>query len=131
MVLPKEMRIKGYKSFNYIHKSSKRYNSSSILLKVAPSNKNLIHSEDVTKERCYSCRCAISISNKVTKKAVTRNRIRRILHEHLKLRLVNQKSNSFENWLLFSLRSNASDKSLESLLKEVDYLLFKAGLSND
>ena len=77
-----------------------------------------------------SCRCAVSISNKVSKKAVIRNRVRRLFHEHLKLKLMDTKT-AQDNWVLISLRPNALDKGAEILLKEVDKLLFKAGLTND
>ena len=37
MVLPKEMRLKGYKCFDYIHKHGKRYKGNSMILKVTKS----------------------------------------------------------------------------------------------
>ena len=130
MVLPRSMRIKGYKSFDYIHKSGIRYNSSSLLLKVAKAKPNLIKSKIQGLDSKDSCRCAVSISNKVSKRAVIRNQVRRIFHEHLKLRLLNQ-SRFQRNWILISLRPSSLDKGVPNLLKEVDNLLYKASLSND
>ena len=129
MVLPKTMRIKGYRSFDYIHRTGVRYNSTSMLLKIAKARNDLIQKKDPLSKPTSSCRCAISISNKVSKKAVIRNNLRRILHEHLKLRLLNE-ANSKNNWILISLRPNSLDKGHATLLKEVDKLLFKAGISN-
>ncbi|KGG12059.1 MULTISPECIES: ribonuclease P protein component [Prochlorococcus] len=129
MVLPRSMRIKGYKSFEYIHKTGIKYNSTSMLIKVAVSNSHLIREKSFQKKNINTCRCAISISNKVSKKAVIRNRLRRLFHEHLKLRLL--KSATLQNhWILISLRPNALDKRSKNLLEEVDQLLHKAELKN-
>ena len=72
-------------------------------------------------------RLAISISHKVSKKAVTRNKIRRIMHEHFRISIHKLVANQ-KNWALVSLKPSSSDKSFEFLLKEFDRLLFKAGL---
>ena len=89
MVLPKSMRIKGYKCFDYIHKTSNKFNTNLMLLKVAKANTRLIK-EFNGKNHLSNLRCAVSISNKVSKKAVVRNKIRRALHDHLKARLNNK-----------------------------------------
>ncbi len=125
MVLPKEMRLKGYKCFDYIHKSSKRYNSPSMTLRVSRANQNLI-SPDRTHPCNQSCRCAISISNKVSKKAVIRNRLRRLVHSHLKIRLF-KKSKHINKWALLSFKPRCLDKKPKLLLEECDKLLLEAG----
>ena len=125
MVLPKEMRIKGYKCFDYIHKSAKRYKGVSMILKVTIANKNLINYKDAGSLN-NSCRCAISISNKVSKKAVIRNRLRRRIHNHLKEKFY--KENKFSNyWALISLSPNCIDKDTTILIKECDKLFIDAG----
>ena len=129
MVLPKSMRIKGYKCFDYIHKTSNKFNTNLMLLKVTKANTRLIK-EFSGRSQERNCRCAVSISNKVSKRAVIRNQVRRIFHEHLKLRLLNQ-SRFQRNWILISLRPSSLDKGVPNLLKEVDNLLYKASLSND
>ena len=125
MVLPKEMRLKGYKCFDYLHRSGKRYRSTSMLLKVTKANNNLIKGNTPRPELC-SCRCAISISNKVSKKAVIRNRLRRLLHDHLKAKLFKRYKFS-NNWALISLNPNCLKKDIKSLLKECDRLFIDAG----
>ena len=125
MVLPKEMRLKGHKSFDYIHKVSKRYRGSSMTLRVSRANPNLINGFTLHPPN-KSCRCAISISNKVSKKAVIRNRLRRLLHNHLKKRLF-QKVDFSNNWALLSLSPKCLDKNTKSLLEEFDKLLIEAG----
>ena len=128
MVLPKSMRLQGYRCFDYIHKHSKRYNSQSMILKVAKAKSNLLKREIINGKN-DSCRCAISISNKVSKKAVIRNRIRRLFHQHLRQKLF-QKSKFTKNWALISLKVNSLDKKPKDLLKECDNLFVKAGLSS-
>ena len=125
MVLPKEMRLKGYKCFEYIHKSSKRYKSPSMTLKVSWRNPNLIN-ENAPYSGENSCRCAISISNKVSKKAVVRNRLRRLVHNHLRLRLF-KKSKFMNRWVLLSLNPKCLGKEPNLLLEECDKLLLEAG----
>ncbi len=125
MVLPQAMRLKGYKCFDYIHRNSKNYRSQSMVLKVAKAKNSLIE-RNLQCKISNSCRCAISISNKVSKKAVVRNRLRRLLHEHLRRRLFRQ-SQFINNWALISLNPNCLDKHPNNLLKECDKLLFEAG----
>lgn len=127
MVLPKEMRIKGYKCFDYIHRTSKKYRGASMILKIARANYNLIK----IKEESYindSFRCAISISNKVSKKAVTRNRLRRLIHNHLKIRFFKDKRLS-QYWALISLNPSCINKNTNDILNECDALFLDAGFS--
>ncbi len=125
MVLPKSMRIKGYKCFNYIHKTAYKFNTPLILLKVAEANPRLLKDPNQA-ESSQNLRFAISISNKVSKKAVLRNKLRRALHEHLKSRFQN-KSLLQRKWLLLSLKPGSMNQSLFSLKRDLDKLLSKAG----
>ena len=125
MVLPKEMRLKGYKSFDYIHKVSKRYRGSSLTLRVSRANPNLINGF-TPHSRNKSCRCAISISNKVSKKAVVRNRLRRLIHEHLRIRLF-RKPKYINRWALINFNPGCLEKEPKLLLEECDKLLLEAG----
>ncbi len=128
MVLPKTMRLKGYKCFDYIHKFSKRFKSESMMLKVSNANTKFIN--PAIRSKTDSCRCAISISNKVSKKAVVRNRLRRLFHNHLRNRLFRKPE--FSNyWALISLNTRSLDKTPQNLLKECDKLLIEAGFKND
>ncbi len=129
MVLPKSMRIRGYKCFDYIHKSAKKFNSNLMLLKVTKANENLI-TEFAKGSSTQSCRCALSISNKVSKKAVVRNKIRRTLHTHLKRRLENRKEHK-QKWILLSLKPSSINLSLLDMQLECDKLLSRAGLFYD
>ncbi len=125
MVLPKEMRIKGYKCFDYIHRYSKRYKSNSMILKLAKANNTLIK-KDKSDNLDICCRCAISISSKVSKKAVVRNRLRRLMHDHLRSKLF--KNKNFSNyWALISLNPKSINQNSKDLLKECDKLFLDAG----
>ena len=126
MVLPQSMRIKGHKSFNYLYKSGHRFNSSSMVLRVARAQPHL--SNKIQKNtNNQSIRFAIVISNKVSKKAVLRNRLRRLFHDHLKSRLYLSKEQT-NKWALLTLRANTSISDFNPLKKECDYLLRSAGL---
>ena len=73
------------------------------------------------------CRCAVVISSKVSKRAVRRNRLRRLLHGHLRKRL-EQRPELAGRWLLISLRPEAGATDPTQLLEECDSLLRSAGL---
>jgi ribonuclease P protein component len=75
--------------------------------------------------RC--CRCALVISSKVSKRAVRRNRLRRLLHHHLRQQLEHREDLA-GRWVLISLRPEASQADPSQLLEECDSLLNCAGL---
>ena len=75
--------------------------------------------------RC--CRCALVISSKVSKRAVRRNRLRRLLHQHLR-QLLEHRMDLAGRWVLISLRPEASQADPSQLLEECDSLLSSAGL---
>ena len=127
MVLPKHMRLKGHRCFDFIYKEGSRFYSSSMVLRVTNSNtKPNVKGKD--SKRRPSIKCAISISNKVSKKSVTRNKLRRLFHHHLSFRLSNM---SFDNeiWAFISLKPSCMKNSDSTLLNECDKLLTKAGIT--
>ena len=98
-----------------------------MVLRVAASDSNLLRRElRGIQER--TCRCALVISNKVSKRSVMRNRLRRLLHDHLRLRF-EQRSDLAGRWLLISLRPEAAEAEPTQLLEECDSLLKSAGLN--
>ena len=80
MALPKDMRLKGHRTFNYIHKNSKIYHGKLMTFKVARSNPDILLTHKLTNSP-NKFRISIAISKKVSKKAVERNKLRRILQE--------------------------------------------------
>ena len=98
-----------------------------MILRVTKANKKLL-AKEINSQVRPSIKCAISISNKVSKKSVTRNKLRRLFHHHLSMRLSKV---SFENeiWAFISLKPSCMKNSNTALLKECDKLLNKAGLT--
>ena len=127
MVLPKHMRLKGHKCFDYIYKKGSRFYSPSMVLRVTNANTKL-HSIDRKSKINPSIKCAISISNKVSKKSVTRNKLRRLFHQHLSCKLSKIKVDK-ELWIFFSLKPSSMKNSNSNLLYECDRLLTKAGIT--
>ena len=127
MVLPRHMRLKGHRCFDFIYKQGTRFYSHSMVLRVTNANTKPQVKGENSKARS-SIKCAISISNKVSKKSVTRNRLRRLFHHHLSFRL----SKIFfdtETWAFISLKPSCMKNSYSTLLKECDKLLTKAGIT--
>ena len=126
MALPKNMRLKGYRTFNYIHKNSTRYKGELMTFKVAMSNPEILLSHKL-KNTSNSLRVAIAISKKVSKKAVYRNKLRRILQEWLVTNI--EKINNHEpHWLLVNLKDGDFYNDQNKLLEEFQKLMFKAHL---
>ena len=102
MALPKNMRLKGHRTFYYIHKNSVKYYGKFMTFKIAESNPNILISHKNIKS-LNNFKIAIAISKKVSKKAVVRNKIRRLLQDCL-LKNINQEKNHKPYWLLVNLK---------------------------
>ena len=126
MALPKNMRLKGHRVFNYIHKNSKKYNGKLMTFKVARSQPEILESHKI-RITSNNLRVAISISKKVSKRAVDRNRIRRILQEWL-LKNIQKINNHKPYWLLVNLRIGNFCNDKNKLLEEFQKLMFKSDL---
>ena len=126
MALPKNMRLKGHRTFNYIHKNSLKYHGQFMTFKVAKSNPEILVSHKFN-NTSNNLRIAIAISKKVSKKAVERNKLRRILQEWL-LTNIQKINNHKPYWLLVNLKFGdfCNDKSI--LLEEFQNLMFKSRL---
>ena len=97
-----------------------------MVLRVASGDSNLLRRELRGIEE-KTCRCALVISNKVSKRAVKRNRLRRLLHDHLRLHF-ERRNDLAGQWLLLSPRPEAAEAEPTQLLEECDSLLRSAGL---
>ena len=126
MALPKDMRLRGHKTFDYIHKNSVHYHGKLMSLKVARANPKILLSHKI-RNSSNNLRVAIAISKKVSKKAVDRNKIRRILQEWLLKNI--QKINSHKPyWLLVNLKFGDFCNDKNKLLEEFQTLMFKSRL---
>jgi len=126
MALPKDMRLKGHRTFDYIHKNSTKYHGKLMTFKVAKSNPKILLSHNL-KNISNNFRVAIAISKKVSKKAVDRNKKRRLLQEWLLTNI--QKINTHKPyWLLVNLRVGDFCNDKNKLLEEFQNLMIKSRL---
>ena len=126
MALPKDMRLKGHRTFNYIHKNSITYHGKLMTFKVARPNTAILLTHKFTNTP-NKFRVAIAISKKVSKKAVERNKLRRILQEWLLTNI--QKINNHKPYcLLVNLKFGDFCNDKSRLLEEFQILMFKSHL---
>ena len=97
-----------------------------MILKVAKSSPKLLLSH---KNISYinNFKLAITISKKVSKKSVVRNKIRRLLQENF-LRNFKKDYNHIPCWVLVNLKSGSFCNYETELLNEFQTLLIKTGL---
>jgi len=126
MALPKDMRLKGHRTFDYIHKNSIKYHGKLMTFKVARSNPKILLSHKLTNSS-NKLRVAIAISKKISKKAVDRNKIRRTLQEWL-LTNIQKINNHKPYWLLVNLKFGDFYNDKNKLLEEFQNLMFKSRL---
>ena len=129
MALPKTMRLKGHRTFAYIHKNSEKYYGKLMTFKIARPNPNILisHKNKDNSNSFNNFKIAIAISKKVSKKAVVRNKIRRVFHDYL-LKNFSQEKNHKPYWLLVNLKSVDSFDYEFKLLEEFQHLIYKSGL---
>ena len=124
MALPLRHRLRGRRPFDRLHRQGRRFQSSLITLRLLAAIPSLLPEA----ERCHAAspwRCGVAVSSKVSKRAVRRNRLRRLLHEHL-LRCAPAPRQP--QWLLLSLRPGAAEADPARLLEECTHLIRQAGL---
>ena len=126
MALPKKMRLKGHRSFKYIHKNSKKFYGHLMDFRIAKSNPDILRSHKIN-HGVSNFRIAITVSKKVSKKSVIRNRIRRLLQETF-LKEFNKDFNHVPYWVLVNLKSGDSFNYENKLLKEFKFLIIRSGL---
>ena len=126
MALPKQMRIQGHRSFKYIHKNSKKYYGKLMDFKIVKSSPQILLSHNIYKFT-NNFKLAITISKKVSKKSVVRNRIKRILQENF-LKNFKKEHNHIPCWVLVSLKSGNFCNYETELLKEFQTLFLKSCL---
>jgi len=97
-----------------------------MVLRVMREESRLLRPE-LRRQPPICCRCALVISNKVSKRSVRRNKLRRLLHQHLRQRLEDRRDLAGQ-WILISLRPEASEVDTSQLLEECDSLLSLAVL---
>ena len=94
--------------------------------RIAKSNPDILRSHKIN-ESFSNFKIAITVSKKVSKKSVVRNRIRRLLQETF-LKEFNRDYNHVPYWVLVNLKSGNCHNNENQLLKEFQFLIFRSGL---
>ena len=126
MALPKNMRLKGHRTFNYIHKNAMKFHGKSMTFRLVKSNPEILSSHKI-KIKSNNLRVSIAISKKVSKRAVDRNKIRRILQEWL-VKNIKKINNHKPYWLLVNLKIGDFYNDKKILLEEFQNLMLKSRL---
>ena len=126
MALPKSMRLNGHRTFKYIHKNSKKFYGNLMDFRIAKTNPCVLRSHKIN-HGFSNFKIAITVSKKVSKKSVIRNRIRRLLQETF-LKEFNKNYNHVPYWVLVNLKSGNFCNNENELLKEFQFLIIKSGL---
>ena len=126
MALPKPMRLKGHRTFKYIHKNSKKYYGKLMDFKITKSCPQILLSHNNFSFN-NNFKLAITISKKVSKRSVIRNRIRRMLHACF-LKNFKKEFNHVPYWVLVNLKNGDFYNYESELLKEFQSLLPKISL---
>jgi ribonuclease P protein component len=127
MVLRRDQRLRGRFVFDRLYRQGRRLHGQLMVLRTMPAAPDLLRPDPRDANRSSS-RAAVVVSSKVHKRAVRRNRLRRLLHDHLQSVLQSQNRQGDDRWLLISLKPGSAEADPEALLGECSDLLAKAGL---
>lgn len=111
-MLKKELRIRKQKDFDRIFSSGSFFSEGFLSAKVAKNDFGF-------------SRFAFIVSNKISRKAHERNRIKRLLRESVRMSLSNIKQ-GFD--IVFIVKANVSEKTMDEAKVAVDRLLKRSGL---
>jgi len=112
------------KVFDRLYRQGRRFHGTWLTLRVLPAVAALLPPGD-RPHPSSPWRCAVVVSSKVSKRAVRRNRLRRLLHQEL---LLHPPTTERPAWLVFSLKPGSVDADEALLLGECRQLLRKAEL---
>lgn len=125
MALPRRHRLKGQRVFDALYRRGRQLHSPHLSLRWHPAKVSLEPAAD-RGHGPSDWRCGVVISSKVHKRAVRRNRLRRLLHGHLtSLEIASPQG---PVWLLLSVKPGGADHGHDALLEECQELLQRAGL---
>ena len=124
MALPPQHRLRGHRLFDRLYRQGRRLHGELMVLRVLAADSSLLP-PPVPSQVPSPWRCGFVVSSKVHKRAVRRNRLRRLLQADL---LNQQPVCPTPQWLLLSLKPGSADAEPDQLLGEWRHLLRKAGL---
>ncbi|MFU8886028.1 MAG: ribonuclease P protein component [Cyanobacteriota bacterium] len=126
MALPQRHRLKGQRIFQTLYRRGRASHGPFLALRWLPAQPELLPPSQ--RHRTPSAwRCGVVVSSKVHKRAVRRNRMRRLLHDHLVQQAIANPEEPV--WLLLSCKPGSAERDPANLLGECDELLQRAGLS--
>ena len=125
MALPQRHRLKGQRTFDCLYRQGRAVHGPFLMLRWSEAQPELLPPTQ-RRHSDISWRLGVVVSAKVHKRAVQRNRLRRLLHSHL----LNQPPlpRARPLWLLLSLKPGAAERDATALLGECDELFQRAGL---
>ena len=124
MALPPEHRLRGLRVFERLYRKGRRLQGEWLVLRQLNAEPALLPPR-LRLHPASPWRCGIVVSSKVHKRAVRRNRLRRLLQEELRRHPPLAKR---PLWLMLSLRPGSAEVDPERLLGECRQLLHQAGL---
>ncbi|MCX5948418.1 MAG: ribonuclease P protein component [Cyanobacteria bacterium] len=124
MALPPQHRLQGHRVFDRLYRQGRRLHSELMVLRVLTADQALLP-PGPQGHAPSDWRFGVVVSTKVHKRAVRRNRLRRLLQESLLHQPLNCPT---PQWLLLSLKPGSADADPAQLLGEWRQLLRKAGL---
>ena len=127
MVLSRDQRLRGRFVFDRLYQKGRRRHGTLMVLRSLKAEPELLR-PDPRDHHPFSNRVAVVVSSKVSKRAVQRNRLRRLLHERLRQLLQAHADQSGGRWLLISLKPGSAEADPQVLLGECSELLAKEGL---
>ncbi|MEB3307664.1 MAG: ribonuclease P protein component [Cyanobacteriota bacterium] len=126
MALPRCHRLKGRRIFDKLYRCGRRHHGPSLVLRHLEAIPALLPPDQV-RHPPSPWRCGVVVSSKVHKHAVQRNRLRRLVHNHL-LRELRDCRHPQGHWLLISFKPGSCERSPSDLLGECSQLFRQAGL---
>jgi len=127
MVLSREHRLRGRFVFDRLYQKGQRHHGNLMVLRCLAAQPELLK-PDPRDCNPLSCRLGVVVSNKVSKRSVRRNQLRRLLHQHLTGLVRDLPDQGMSRWLLISLKPGSAEATEQALLGECSELLAKAGL---
>jgi len=128
MVLSREHRLRGRFVFDRLYQKGERLHGALMVLRCLNAQPELLK-PDPRDHSANSCRLAVVISSKVSKRSVRRNQLRRLFHNHLTAAVRALPDQASGRWLLISLKPGSAEAEAGALLGECSELLAKAGLT--
>ena len=126
MALPQSHRLRGQRPFSTLDRKGRASHGPFLVLRWLPARPELLPPCQ-RRHPASPWRAGVVVSTKVHKRAVQRNRLRRLLHAQLlSLPIANTDS---PVWLLISLKPGSAERERGELLGECQQLLQRAGLT--